>query len=127
VRRRRAAREGWPAVSISPRFATLDHPVAARMQLMSARPVPSVTLVLVSAWHRMREGEFARQRAAMVELRAVLAGVRCAARLLERDLPSGPARSIVRTVVRAAARGERALRRLEQSASKGRPRSNPSA
>jgi nitrogen-specific signal transduction histidine kinase len=57
------------------------------------------------------------RKAAVAELRSVLAGLRCAATLLRTTEGRASARGLATVLERAAARGERALERL----GRGRP------
>jgi hypothetical protein len=55
------------------------------------------------------------RRAASVELRAIFSGLRCAAKLLRSAGGGAATDSLAAMLARAAARGERALARLERS------------
>jgi nitrogen-specific signal transduction histidine kinase len=71
----------------------------------------------------MPDGRAATRRAALAELRAALAGIRCAVQLLVRDVPPCAGKPLGWAILRAVSRGERALGRLEGDV---RPRRPPS-
>ena len=59
----------------------------------------------------MPEGKVALRRAALAELRAALAAIRCAVQLLVHDA-APPAKPLGLAILRAVTRGERAVERL---------------
>lgn len=61
-------------------------------------------------------GDAATRRAALADLRVAFVGIRCAARLIARGSPTAAERSLAWSIMRAAARGERAVARLEELA-----------
>jgi nitrogen-specific signal transduction histidine kinase len=71
-------------------------------------------------WFSMPPHELAPKLAALAELRSALAGIRSAAELIARDAHSASLRSLAWAIARSAARGERAIGRLEPSKVRGK-------
>jgi len=67
----------------------------------------------MAPWHAMPPQEAATKYAALAELRSAFAGIRCAAELIARNARFSHERSLAWTIAKSAARGERAVARIE--------------
>jgi hypothetical protein len=71
-------------------------------------------------WFAMPPREIATRKAALTELRTTFAAIRTTAELIGRRTDSDPERALAWAIARCAARGERAVVRLERLPSAGR-------